>query len=345
MRLNGYIKLAVAVIILPLIVSCRHELCYDHYPSVKISFSWEQEWERDYGQYHFDIWNSDYFGRSYDDLRPWIPEWVNMIMYTDDGRPSEQFLSPDGTKLIVEEDQECSILFYNGDTEYIILSDMASLHDARATATLRSRSSLGLLLEHHPDARTTNPPDVLYSAFLEHVSGVKNHELRQLPIKMQPLVYTYVITYEFEHGIEHVANARGALGGMAESVYLKNGTTSDQSSIILFDCYIRPNGCQAEVRSFGVPGFPDKYFGSITSSPQPPSYTLNLEVMLRNGKVVDFNFDISDQIVNQPRGGVIKITGLRIEDDEGQSQAGFEVDVDNWDNAEVIDLPLGSQQF
>lgn len=338
--------LAAMIVMLPILASCRQELCYDHYPTVDISFAWEQEWERDYGQYHLNDWNADTHGYEYDALRPPVPEWINVVRYFDDGQPNERFLKPEGARLVVEAGRESSMLLYNGDTEYIVLSDVASLNEARATATSRSRTRttlLDALYEKHQNARTTNPPDVIYSAYIDNVPAFKNHDRKEMPIKMQPLVYSYLITYEFEHGIEHVALARGAIGGMAEAVYLRTGVTSEESSVILFDCEVKEYGCQAYVRSFGAPGFPDIYYGRTESEPKDRQYTVNLELMLRSGKTVEFNYDISDQMREQPRGGVIKITGITVEDEQGQIDAGFDVDVSDWgDKNEVIDLPIGS---
>lgn len=326
-------------------VSCRMELCYDHFPALDVDFAWEQEWERDYGMHHNSTWNPDEHGFDYDELRPEVPEWVKMVRYFDDGRVSERFFTPEGDKFEVDKNEGSSILFYNGDTEYIILSDAASLHDVRASATERSRSgeALHAMQEMYKSSRTTNPPDVIYSAYLDHLPGVRLHEVKHLPVKMQPLVYTYIISYEFEHGFEHVALARGALGGMAEGVYLRTGTTTDETSIILFDCDMDSGVCRSRVRSFGIPSFPDSYFGrKATDAPGP--FSLNLEVKLKNGKNVDFNYDVTDQIKNQPRGGIIRVGGIRIEDEEAlePTSSGFDVDVSDWDNnPEEIDIPIG----
>ncbi len=336
--------IAFVLAVLAVLTSCRQELCYDHFPSLNVDLSWELEWERDYGEYHIDSWDADYFGKQYHDLKPPTPEWVNMVRYYDDGRYNENFLPPAGKKFQIDAGKSCSVLLYNGDTEYVVLSDVASLYNARAAATTRSRSLVSSVLERHPGSRTTNPPDVIYSAFIPNVDAVKNHEVRQMPVKMQPLVYTYMITFEFDYGIDNVVLARGALGGMAESVYLRTGATLDETSIILFDCTVNGRGCRAEVRSFGVPGFPDKYFGRTETGAPPNQYTLNLEVLLRNGKSVNFNFDITDQIKNQPRGGVIRIKGLEIEDVPEPTGGGFNVGVSDWDqNTQIIDLPIGRQ--
>ncbi|MDE6272015.1 MAG: DUF5119 domain-containing protein [Muribaculaceae bacterium] len=325
--------------------SCRQEICYDHYPAMDIRFSWELEWERDYGMNHIANWNPAANSYAYDELRPSTPEWVKMIRYFDDGRRTERFFNQEGARFEVEQGQGCSILFYNGDTEYIILSDIASLNDVRASATTRTRSgpALQALQEMYQHSRTTNPPDVIYSAYVEDVPGVMSHEVHYLPVKMQPLVYTYIVMFEFEHGFENVVLARGALGGMAEGVYLRTGVTTDETSIILFDCDILPDGCRSQVRSFGIPGFPDSYFGRASGVSGGP-FTLNLEVKLSNGRNVDFNFDITDQMKKQPRGGIIRIKGLRIEDEVSKppvGSSGFQVDVSDWgDHTEEIDLPI-----
>ena len=325
-------------------VSCRQEICYDHFPSLDVHLSWEQEWERDYGMNHFDTWNPEEHYWEYDALRPEVPEWVKMVRYFNDGRVSERFLMPDGAQFEVDKDEESSVLMYNGDTEYIILSDVASLKDVRATATSRTRAGGTLQgMKEMYGTRTTNSPDVIYSAFIDHLTGAAIHEVKHVPVKMQPLVYTYVVTFEFEYGIEYVSLARGALGGMAEGVYLRTGVTPDEASIILFDCDIHSDACRSRVRSFGIPGFPDSYFGRKVSPESAKPFTLNLELRLKNGKTKEFNLDVSDQIANQPRGGVIKVSGLRVADSEGGQgsvHGGFKVDISDWKDNDEINIQI-----
>lgn len=333
--------ITVVLLIVPMLVSCRKDLCYNHFPAIDVSFSWEREWERDYGAAHPANWDSDYYGVDYGALRPDFPEWVTLTHYTEEETPDEKYLSPSGGRLIMSGGDGHSFLFYNGDTEYVVISDLASLPSAFASATSRSRASAVTISERHPGARTTNQPDVLYAAFVPEVPEVKVHEQLPMPVKMQPLVYTYVVRYQFEYGLQHVSLARGALGGMAEAVYLRDGVTSEQSSIILYDCTLQPYGCEAHVRSFGIPGFPDEYYGRSPDQSEQRLYTLNLEVLLKNGSLVQFDFDISDQMANQPRGGVIEVSGLRIEDEQNRFDSGFEVDVSDWGDHVDIDLPVG----
>ncbi len=341
MKMANYSILTVALALLSVMSSCRKDLCYNHFRTASLSLYWEQEWERDYGMGHAANWDPGFYGIGYSDLRPALPEWVKLITYYSDKNPRETFLTPQGGKVNVDDAEEHSFLLYNGDTEYIVLSDIASLQEVRASTTTRSRSSLEYIASVYPSVRTINPPDVLYAAYIENVPYIDLHEMKQMEVKMQPLVYTYIVRYEFDYGNQHIALARGALGGMAESVYLRDGYTSEESAIILYDCELTSYGCEAHVRSFGIPGFPDEYYGRSSSTRTQNPYTLNLEVKLNNGKTIEFNEDVTEQMAKQPRGGIIRISGLRIEDEQSFSDSGFDVDVTDWGEHADIDLPVG----
>ncbi|MDE7153182.1 MAG: DUF5119 domain-containing protein [Muribaculaceae bacterium] len=344
MRIKNYHISIVALVMLITTVSCRKEICYDHFPTVDLQFGWELEWERDYGMNHKVTWDPSQHRYEYDELRPSVPEWVKMIKYYDDGHMVEGFFDPDGKKFEVPVDDKCSMLFYNGDTEYIIFSDVASLTDARAIATTRTRSGTSLqeMRDLYKVSRTTNPPDVIYSAFINEAPTAQVHEVKPMSVKMQPLVYTYLVTYEFDKGIEHVAAARGALGGMAEGVYLRTGVSTDETSIILFDCEIHSDACRCQVRSFGIPGFPDSYYGRADQNAPAAPISLNLEVRLKSGKTKEFYFDVTDQVKNQPRGGVIKVSGISVDDDgDPSSSSGFDPSVSDWSDEVEVVIPIG----
>lgn len=347
MNHSRILSLTLAVAVLASLSSCRKELCYNHFRTASISLSWEQEWERDYGMNHSSTWDDALHGFGYESLRPALPGWVTMVRYQGGSNPYEFYMPVGGDDIDVGEGSEHSLLFYNNDTEYIVLSDMASLPQARATTTSRSRLSLSRLESRFPGFRSANPPDILYAAYLEKAPEIDIHDVKPLDVKMQPLVYTYVVRYEFDYGQQHVAVARGALAGMAESVYLCNGVTSEEGAIVLYDCDVTSWGIEAHVRTFGVPGFPDEYYGRSTTSLSRAErpYTLNLEVRLRNGKTIEWDFDIADQIAKQPRGGVIRVSGLYINDEDNLFDSGFDVEVTDWGEHEDIDLPVGTLKF
>ena len=342
MKFSRILSLSLAVASLATFSSCRKELCYNHFRTASVSLDWEQEWERDYGMNHLSTWDHSLHGFSYESLRPDMPSWVTMVRYMGGGNPYEFYMPVNGDDVNVGEGSDHSLLFYNNDTEYIVLSDMASVPQARATTSSRSRASLATMESRYPAFRSANPPDVLYAAYLEKAPEINIHEVKPLKVKMQPLVYTYVIRYEFDYGQQHISLARGALAGMAESVYLVNGVTSEDGAIVLYDCDVTTWGVEAHVRTFGVPGFPDEFYGrssnSVSRAERP--YTLNLEVRLRNGKTLEWDFDIADQIAKQPRGGVIRVSGIHIDDSENRFDSGFDITVDDWGDEADIELPM-----
>lgn len=105
----------------------------------------------------------------------------------------------------------------------------------------------------------------------------------------------------------------------------------------MFDCTLEDYGAEALVQSFGVPDYPGEHYGRNGTDGR--RYSLNLEVRMVNGKFKTFEFDVTDQVKGQPRGGVIVVSGLSISNDEGLEGGGsFDVDVDGW--GEWVDIPL-----
>ncbi|MBQ6871987.1 MAG: DUF5119 domain-containing protein [Bacteroidales bacterium] len=183
---------------------------------------------------------------------------------------------------------------------------------------------------------TVNPPDMLYGSYINDYQAQKLPQPEIIPVTMHPLVFTYKIRFEFAAGLKYVALARGTLAGMALSVNLSTGTTSNEAATILYDCEVKDWGVAAYVNSFGVPGYPN---GAYTKGDQ--IYAVNLEVRMRNGKIKSFDFDVTDQVSKQPHGGVIVIDGIEINDDEGMSGSGaFDVTVKDWGEYEDITIPL-----
>ena len=338
MRRSDLAAVPSCLLLIAALSSCNHkDLCFDHpdhtpryATDVKISYdlSWEQPYEN-----HTDwmaAWPSLGLDVTYDDLRPVVPEGVRMQAYSSDGRHIENNLQPHGEEVYLTPGDN-SLLFYNNDTEFIVFSDMGSYHTASATTRSRSRSTYKgnphyvASRQSSSDEVTVAAPDVLFGHYID--SYVQNivTKPQQLDIIMHPLVFTYVVRYKFAKGYEHVALARGALSGMAESVFLHDGHTSKSAVTILYDCDLKPWGIEARVRSFGVPDFPNPIY-----SRGDGNFALNLEVRLKNGKILNFYFDVTDQLRDQPHGGVVTVGGIDIDDGEAGGGSGFDVSVDGW---------------
>ena len=323
--------------ILLLFSGCRKDLCYTHDEhgwavKVNVVADWEQEWERMHETDWEQNWMED-FSCSYDELRPDVADGIRVLLYPDQGdRYNEYNLEAEGGRLSMAEGMN-SLLFYNNDTEYIVFSDLDASAAASATTRTRTRTTF-TSTPAHADERTINEPDMLYGTYVDEYEAQKTVEPVDLPLTMRPLVYTYLVRYEFSHGLEYVALARGALAGMAESVYLQDGHTGEEAATVLYDCTLQSYGAEAQVQTFGVPNYPGEGYGRAAQV-----YTLNLEVRLNNGKILDYEFDVTAQVEKQPRGGVILVDGIEVSDEDGQEgSGGFDVDVDGW--GDYVDIPL-----
>ena len=342
MRVRGGISYGlIAAVMLCLLAGCRKDLCYDHdHWRVNILAQWELEWERDYGRHWSQNWMSA-GGYSYDSLRPQPGTGIAAVVYNGDGRYTERHIDSLGGLLPVGEGHH-SLLFYNDNTEYIVFSDMESHVEASATTRTRTRSTYK---ENHGTERTVNSPDMLYGAWIGdyYSEGSPDAVPLDLPVVLRPLVYKYVVVYEFTGGIEYVRQARGALAGMARSVYLQDGRTGTEKVTVLFDetsISLEDSTVTATVLSFGVPGFPDIYYPDKAPSAVTGSFGLNLEVMLPDGGMKSFEFDITDQMADQPRGGVIVVSGLEVTESDFDTEGSFDVDVGDWGEYEDIELPI-----
>ena len=332
---------AFSVMIVVFLNGCRKDLCYDHdHWKVRVLTDWELAWERDYGRDWADAWTAP-AGYSYASLQPDPGTGLGAMVYKPDGRVTERHIKTYGDVLPVGEGRH-SILFYNDDTEYILFSSMDSWAEASATTRTRTRSTYS---QNHSRESTVNSPDMLFGSWLEAltVAGSPDATPADLPVTMRPLVYKYLIVYRFDKGIEYVKQARGAMAGMARSVFLRDGRTGPEKVTVLFDearIDTKRSEVSVIVNTFGVPDYPDKYYQGRQTRNEHDVFGLNLEVMLPDGSMKTFEFDISSQMADQPRGGVITVGGLTVDKGEFGQGGMFDVTVDGWGDYEDIILPV-----
>lgn len=330
------IMISAAVMLLG---GCRKALCYnhdEHAPRVRVNIvtEWEQEWERNVSKNWESRWRG-VLGFGYDDLRPEVSSGLRAKVFSDGNLENEYNIKAEGDLLNMTPGVH-DILMYNNDTEYIVFHETSSSATAMASTRTRTRSTYN---ERFKNETTVNAPDQLYGAFIPEYNAEKTLEQINVPAQMRPLVYTYVIHYIFKNGLKYVGLARGALSGMAEGVYLQSGRTTEGIATILFDeCTVDQNlGIYATVLSFGVPDedpLPDKPH-------EGHEFMLNLEVRLKNGKILNFDYDVTDQVREQPKGGVIVIDGIEISDEDGlEGAGGFDVTIEGWGEFQDIELSL-----
>ena len=337
---------AVAIVTLIISASCEHkELCMDHYNHASrlhlyVSPTFEQEWQYSNSPETPDWseqWDPD-FGFSYDMLRPTVPSGIRVLALdkTTGVQTTSNILATGGIAYFTGTDN--SILLYNNDSEYLVFNDIGNQTAATATTRTRTRSTyMGNQYSSEEVENTVAPPDMLYARYLSDYQVERKFIPDTLSITMMPLVYTYLIRYEVTHGMEYIGLARGALSGMAGSVFLHNGSTTEQVVTLVYDCNVVDDwGIQTVLCSFGVPNYPNDAY-----SRGEQRYALNLEVRLNNGTMLNYDFDVTNQVERQPHGGVIEVTGIEIPDSIGmQGGSGFDVEIEGWGEYVDVDLPL-----
>ena len=324
-----------------LVSSCQHkDLCFHHREHafkyhVNIIADYRQDWEENHGFNDWELTWPDHY-MPYEDIRPKKPTGLRVVNSNSNGESNIHNISADGGVVSLYEGVN-DILFYNNDTEYIVFSRSDHGATTRATTRTRTRATFKSSQYAHENEETMTPPDMLYANYYEGYYAEKQLEPDDMEITLQPLVFTYKIRYEFESGLQYVAIARGALSGMAISVLMNTGETSEVSSTLLYDCELKDYGAGALVNSFGVPAFPNMNYPTKTEA----KHALTLELLLKNGKMLTLDYDVTDLVQSQPHGGVIVVSGITIKQEDGSQGSGaFDVDVKDWGDYEDIYLPL-----
>ena len=340
-RLFGILTLLVALVT----TSCVHkELCENHSEHahrfhIRILADYRLDWEELAYRNWEVLWPENYI--PYESLRPTEPTGLRVVNYNPEGNYNIHNLSDASGGIVTLYEGKNDILFYNNDTEYIVFSPYINGATTRASTRASTRTVTRATYTSSPFAeegeKTVNAPDMLFANYCSDYISYKTLGPVDFHVELQPLVFTYKVRYEFAEGLEYVALARGALSGMAESVIMDTGETSSTGATIVYDCDLTDFGARALVKSFGIPGFPNPNYPMTRAT----KHGLNLEVMLRNGKLVTFNFDVTDQVNAQPHGGVIVVDGIVVKKEDGvQGSGAFDVVVDDWGPYEDIVLPL-----
>jgi hypothetical protein len=185
---------------------------------------------------------------------------------------------------------------------------------------------------------------MLFANYIENYVPAKVVEPVEVEVELQPLVFTYKCRFEFgndtipDGNLKYVALAKADLSGMAASVLLETGETSEDAVTILSeDAEVTDWGVRSCIRSFGIPAFPNPNYPTRGEA----RHALVLHLRLKNGDYVSYDYDVTDQVTKQPHGGVIVIKDIAIPDDVVSKGSGaFDVVVDDWGPYEEIDLLL-----
>ena len=324
--------------------SCTHkELCDDHREHahryhINIIADYRYDWEEHLIEDAIDWeyrWPDDYI--PYDSLRPTKPSGLRVVNYNTEGDYNMHNVKADGGVVTLYEGPN-NILFYNNDTEYIIFSRTENGTSTRATTRTRTRSE-GYTPNRYGEINEElrGAPDMLFANYIEGYIPEKVVEPTPLEVTLQPLVFKYKIRFEFKEGLKYVSQAKGELTGMAASVLLETGETSEETATIPFDNFeITDWGVRSTVMSYGTPGYPNPNYPTRNGK-----HGLTLWLLLKSNKTVKFEYDVADQLALQPHGGVIIIKDIVITEEQGEAGSGvFDVEVEGWGDYVDVELPL-----
>lgn len=325
------------------VTGCQKELIYEEKTEdpyrMEVSVDWQLEWEINPDTNWSESWENVGSANDYDFFRPKKPEGMAVILYDGDDESytfsRELHLPSSGGSFSIDPTTR-AILFINDDSDYVIIKNLGSPHTVTASTGNHTSTSFSDL---HPGEKSLKQPDILYGALVEITD--EQIENGQLPDKVviSPLVYGYIIRYDITDNLEYVASATGALAGMAESVNIKDGSTQEGKARFLFDCEITPTGLEVKVMTFGVPSM-EGVASTKALSDYQGQHDLRLTIKLTNGKTLTVDHDVTDQIMRQPKGGVVTVNDLKISDDMVKGSSGFQPDVDEWGDETNIPLPL-----
>lgn len=350
-----------------LTAACTHKELYmgdAPAPSLVLQVDWHLEWNIKYLIDWETKWNPEW-EMDWSKVIPDEPEGVRLMAESQSDGSRQTYNLPSGGGTVTLQPDVYTVLLHNNDTEYIVFEGTDGVATATATTRTRTRSPYS---DNNPTEVTVNQPDYLFSSYAdefrveeidEWVDG-EEERIIEVDVPMHPVVFSYIIRFEFESGKEYINEARGALSGMAGTVNLSNRRTLDDVVTVLYDdAEVCDYGVEAVVRSFGLCNFDpvptDEYPDGHFYTPDEPSarsgrpraddttrHILTLELALKSGQMKAFEVDVTDLLREQPRGGVLLISGLEItpEEGEGSQTGGFEVSVDEWGDAEEVDLPL-----
>ncbi len=288
-------------------------------------------------------WETDFpesIGTDQSKLRPQIPSGLRIISYPDKGELQSFNLPPHGGNIDLHS-LSSHLLFYNNDTEYIIINPKEGFDSVTATTrqhsqgTYKGNPKVGTVANPQP---VYSSPDMLFRASIADYDAEKPDSMRIINIELLPAVFTYVVHFAFDSGLDYVQSARGAITGMARGVLLSSGKALDDGGVtLLYDCEKEGDGMTGIVKSFGLPGYTPQ------GEPIYPDrrYGITLQTYLRNGKMLTFDFDVTSQVAVQPYGGVIMVNGVAINDSDGKPEGGngaFDVDVNPWGPSDDIDI-------
>ena len=262
------------------------------------------------------------------------PEMMRVMFFNSgDGTFSTQaFLPASGGSVSVTPGRTYDILTYNFDTQSAVVTDEYLWNGICATTNTVSeeaRSRLRSRATKFDDEMIVYEPDHLFAGRTEDFY-IPARSVDAPPVIIdlyaRSIVETWLVYIDRIQGMEYVASVAGVISGMALSNTLSCDMLSETQASVFFESMHYEAGGKVDIK-----------FNTFGDNPAF-SQTLSLVVTDIGGTAHIFNFDVSDQFIDNPEQIIyINTDKIVIEEPESvdDSSGGLAPDVDEWQDIEI----------
>ena len=288
------------------------------------------------------------------------PKSHNVYNFSGDGGSADVFV---GTHDLLFHNNDSEVLLFSADDELappiaytrIISSGLKESLQVKTVAQKSAAQKASLTKGEGddgeiPDEQVAYMPDELFvlcdrahhiTDDLSEYEFIGGKYVLRISGDMQPRSYIWLFEITLLNNNGRVVGSMGgaALTGMAHSVNMYTGITSETTVSVPMDVYMdkndNPDMLGARALGFGIPGCDAYKDESVAAAPEGKHWFV-LNVSFNTGQYKNVRIDITDQIRALPTGGVIKLE-IDVEDfapeptDPTGEGGGFNALIGDWD--------------
>lgn len=256
-----------------------------------------------------------------------------MFFDSEDGAfAAHAFLPAKGGRVSVIPGKTYHVLTYNFDTESAIVGNeylWDGIHATTNEVSEQYKSRLRSRATKFDDELIVYEPDHIFVGLAPNVY-IPARSVDAPPVVIdlyaRSIVETWLVYIDRIQGMEYVASVAGVISGMALSNTLSCDMLSETQASVFFESMHYEAGGKVDIK-----------FNTFGDNPAF-SQTLSLVVTDIGGTAHIFNFDVSDQFIDNPEQIIyINTDKIVIEEPESvdDSSGGLAPDVDEWQDIEI----------
>ena len=263
------------------------------------------------------------------------PSLMRCIFYNSDNGAfvTQAFLPPEGGVVNLVPSRTYNVLVYNFDTESTWIKEENWYHNIYASTSLIPDSfKTKLRSRSNPDEEDLlYDPDHLFVGRLENVfipARSVEAEMVTLNVKAQTIVQSWKIELDKVTGTENISSIAGVITSLSSKSYFGLGTLSSEIGSVYFDNPV--------VNENGTLNAGFNTFGRNPDCKEPQILSLVFIDVAGKGKT--FNFDVTDQMIDNKEQIIRLEAEIDIPKPMTDGSGGFVPKVDEWEdiNTDII---------